>query len=195
MDGRFEDRVEIADLMTGWMHRDLGEWDELRSLFHHDATIGITWFDGTAGDFVDASRRMSASDLITKHVIASPLITFRGDRALVQTNATILAENTALGLGCTAYGRFWDRVEKRAGLWKIVRRQSSYDMGHFTFLTRVPDVDEKAFGRYPREYAALAYLLEKSGFPVHGELPTRGSTLEIDIKRAGTDWLNGAPRA
>jgi hypothetical protein len=194
MDVRLEDRAEIADLMTGWIHRDLGEWDELRNLFHDDATIEITWFDGTAGEFVDASRRMGASSLITKHVIASPSITFRGDRALVQTNATILAENTALGLGCTTYGRFWDRVEKRAGAWKIVRRQSSYDMGHFTFVTRTPDIDETALRRYPREYAALGYLLEQSGFPLRGEFPTRGSKLEIAMTRAGTDWLNGALR-
>src|SRR5438309_10016156 len=37
--------------MTGWIHRDLGEWDQLRSLFHPDATIDITWFTGKAGDF------------------------------------------------------------------------------------------------------------------------------------------------
>jgi len=43
MDVRLEDRAEIADLMTGWIHRDLGEWDELRNLFHDDATIEITW--------------------------------------------------------------------------------------------------------------------------------------------------------
>jgi SnoaL-like domain len=51
MDVRLEDRAEIADLMSGWIHRDLGEWDELRNLFHDDATIEITWFDGTAGEF------------------------------------------------------------------------------------------------------------------------------------------------
>jgi hypothetical protein len=34
-----EDRLSIADLMTGWIHRDLGEWDQLRNLFHPDATI------------------------------------------------------------------------------------------------------------------------------------------------------------
>jgi len=191
MDVRSEDRVEIAGLMTGWMHRDLGEWDELRNLFHHDATIGITWFNGTAAEFVDASRRMGASNLITKHVLAYPSITFRGDRALVQTNTTVLAENTALGLGCAAYGRFWDRVEKRAGAWRILRRQSVYDMGHFTVVTGPPDIDEAALRRYPREYAALAYVLERSGFPVHGEFPTRGGPLETAMTRAGSDWLHG----
>ena len=52
-----QDRQDIAELMTGWIHRDLGEWDRLRELFHPDAQIEITWFEGPASDFVDASAR------------------------------------------------------------------------------------------------------------------------------------------
>ena len=37
-----EDRLQILDLMNGWMHRDLGEWDKLKDLFHPDGTIEIT---------------------------------------------------------------------------------------------------------------------------------------------------------
>ncbi|MBR7834270.1 nuclear transport factor 2 family protein [Actinospica durhamensis] len=190
MDARLEDRAAIADLMNGWIHRDLGEWDQLRDLFHPGATITITWFDGLAADFVDGSARMGTTDLRTKHVIANPSITFHGDRALVQTNAMIIAENTALELGCTAHNRFLDQVEKRDGAWRISRRDSSYDMSCFNFLTRIPEIDEKAVSAYPREYAALAYLLERSGFPVTGEFPTRGSALEAEIKAAGSAWLN-----
>ncbi len=76
MSTRIEDRAAITDLMTGWMHRDLSEWDQLRGLFHPDATIAITWFDGLATDFVDGSARMGASDLRTKHLITNPSITF-----------------------------------------------------------------------------------------------------------------------
>jgi hypothetical protein len=43
-----EDRQSIADLMTGWIHRDLAQWDKLRELFHPDGTIEITWFEGLA---------------------------------------------------------------------------------------------------------------------------------------------------
>jgi hypothetical protein len=189
MNTRVEDRVAIGDLMTGWMHRDLGEWDQLAEVFHPDATIEISRFKGATGAFVDASRRMGSSDLVTKHLIASPSITFRGDRALVQTNAVLIAENTVLDLGCTAHIRFWDQVEKRDSEWKIVRRQACYDMSALSLVTRLPVIDENAIRRYPREYAALAYLLEKSGFPLVGEFPTRGSALEVAMKSAGRDWL------
>ncbi|GAA3294399.1 hypothetical protein GCM10020295_18820 [Streptomyces cinereospinus] len=53
-----QDRQDIADLMTGWIHRDLGEWDRLKGLFHPDGRIEITWFEGPAYEFVDASARM-----------------------------------------------------------------------------------------------------------------------------------------
>jgi len=37
-----EDRQAIADLMTGWMRRDLAQWEGLRQLFHDDGVIEIS---------------------------------------------------------------------------------------------------------------------------------------------------------
>ena len=125
----WEDRLSIADLMTGWIHRDLAQWDSLRELFHPDGTIEITWFEGLFSDFVDGSIRMGASDLRTKHFVAGPVVSFQGDKAIVETNAIIVGENVRLGLGCSSHNRFYDRVEKRNGVWKIVKRRSVYDMG------------------------------------------------------------------
>ena len=38
MHNLLNDRLQITDLLTGWMHRDLGEWDQLRKMFHTDGT-------------------------------------------------------------------------------------------------------------------------------------------------------------
>ena len=190
-DTYLEDRLSIADLMTGWMHRDLAEWDKLRELFYPDATIEITWFEGKARDFIDGSMKMGASDLKTKHVIASPVVSFNGDRAIVETNAIIVGENVSLELGCSNHSRFYDRVEKRNGVWKIVNRQCIYDMGSFTFPRGVVEIDKSEVQKHPREYAPLAYLLEKSGFSVNRIFPTKGSDLEKTMKAAGQTWLNG----
>ena len=184
-----EDRLSIADLMTGWIHRDLAQWDSLRELFHPDGTIEVTWFEGLASDFVDASMRMGASDLRTKHFIASPVVTFNGGKAIVETNAIIIGENVRLGLGCESHNRFYDLVEKRNGAWKIVRRQSIYDMGSFMFPGGFVDIDKETLARYPREYAPLAYLLDKSGFPVKRVFATKGSELEKAMKAEGQRWL------
>ncbi len=187
-----DDRWQINDLMTGWIHRDLSEWDQLRNLFHPDGEIEVTWFEGKASDFVDASMRMGASALKTKHLIGSPVVTFNGDRALVETNAVIVADNAALNLGCAAHNRFFDKVERRDGVWKLVKRQSIYDMGSFTFPGGIVEIEQAVVGKYPREYAALAYLLEKSGFPVGRVFATRGSEIERNMKAEARRWLEGA---
>lgn len=189
MSSRTDDRQAITDLMTGWIHRDLAEWDAMRDLFHPDATIEITWFSGLARDFIDGSAKMSASSFRAKHLIGNPVITFNGDKALVETNAVIIGESVELDLGCNAHNRFWDRVEKRDGAWRISRRESIYDNCLFTFPVGVVDIDRDAAATYPREYAALAYLLEKSGFPVTRVYATKGSDLEREMKDAGRTWL------
>lgn len=186
-----EDRQQITDLLTGWIHRDLGEWEQLRDLFHPDGTIEITWFEGLASDFVDGSMRMGASDARTKHLIGTPVVTFNADatKAIVETNAMIIAENVKLNIGCTTHNRFYDMAEKRDGVWKLFHRQSIYDMGGFTFPLGIVDIDQGTVAKYPREYAALAYLLDKSGFPVNRVFATRGSDLEEQMKAAGQRWL------
>lgn len=190
-----DDRLQITDLLTGWMHRDLGEWEQLRNLFHPDGTIEITWFEGLASDFVDGSMRMGASDVRTKHLIGTPVVTFNANatRAIVETNAMIIGENVQLNLGCIGHNRFYDMAEKRDGVWKLFHRQSIYDMASFTFPLGVVAIDQSAAEKYPREYAALAYLLEKSGFPVQRIFATRGSVLEQHMKASGTRWLAGQP--
>lgn len=191
MQNQLEDRQQLNDLMNGWMYRDLGNWEGLRNLFHPDGTIEITWFEGLASDFVDCSMRMGASDLRTKHLIAQPAVTFNasGNKAILETNAMIMGENVKLNLGCECHNRFYDLAEKRDGVWKLFHRQSVYDMGTFTFPLGPVEIDQSVVTKYPREYAALAYLLEKSGFPLSRIFATRGSELEQKMKASAKAWL------
>lgn len=187
MQHTLEDRQQI----TSWIHRDLGQWDQLRNLFHPDGTIEVTWFEGLFVDFVEGSMRMAASDARTKHLIGTPVVSFNstGTKAIVETNAVIIGENIKLNLGSNGHNRFYDMAEKRHGVWKLLKRQSVYDMASFTFPLGLVDIDQSAVAKYPREYAALAYLLEKSGFPVKRIFATRGSELEHKMKAEGQRWL------
>jgi hypothetical protein len=189
METYLADRLDIADLMTGWIHRDNGEWDQLRELFHPEATIEITWFKGKATDFVNGSMKMGTSAFKTKHLIALPVVTFHGTKAITETNAIVVGFNTALGLGCEAHCRFYDHIEKRDGAWKILERHAIYDMASFTFPYGIVELDTSAIQKYPIEYAPLAYLLQQSGFPVTSIYPTKGSDLEKTIKAEGKTWL------
>ena len=186
--------MAIADLMTAWMHRDLGEWELLRGIFTEDARIEITWFSGPASQFVDGSARMGESDIRTKHLIATPVIKFSqdGTRAVSETNAIIVAESASLHLGSQTHSRFIDRLERHGDRWLIADRHGVYDFASFTFPAGVVDLDRELVAAHPTEYAALAYILVKGGFPVDGTYPTRGSAAERAIKEAATAWLTEA---
>ncbi|CAH2811516.1 MAG: hypothetical protein CBARDCOR_6922, partial [uncultured Caballeronia sp.] len=103
--------------------------------------------------------------------------------------SVLLGENTKLDLGFEAHNRFVDTVERRNGVWKLVKRQSVYDMAYFTFPVGVVESERDVVAKYPREYAVLAYLLEKSGFPVRRIFATSGSELERAMKVDAQKWL------
>src|SRR5260370_34917910 len=105
MKASLEDRQSIADLMTGWIHRDLAEWDKLRALFHPDGTIEISWFEGLANDLVEGSMRMGQSDVRTKHFVAAPLVTFNGNKAIAETNAVVIGETVRLYIAGSGHAR------------------------------------------------------------------------------------------
>jgi hypothetical protein len=181
--------LNIDSLVQGWMFRDLAQWDKLRTLFHSDGTIEVTWFEGKFSDFVDASEKMSASDLRAKHMIGSPVIEIVNDRAIAETNGILACENVKLNLGCNMHIRFFDLLERREGVWKILKRYCLYDMGTLTFPFGIVEIDLAYTEQFPREYAALGYLLGKSGFPVWRIFPTRGSDQEKTIKADARLWL------
>lgn len=186
-----EDRLAISDLLNGWMHRDLSQWDELGKLFHPEGTIEVTWFEGLASEFIKGSMRMGESDIGTKHVIGNPMVTFNAaqNKAITETNAMIIGQNSKLALGATCHNRFYDMIEKRNGEWKILRRQVVYDFGTFDFPLGVVEIDRETVNRYPIAYAPLAYMLEKSGFPVQRIFATKGSELETKMKEEAESWL------
>jgi hypothetical protein len=98
-------------------------------------------------------------------------------------------EHAVLRVGCEGHIRFQDRVENRGHAWKILDRQAIYDMATFTFPTGVVEIDKLTVQKCPREYAPLAYLLEKSGLSVNRVYPTKGRDLEKTIKVKGQTWL------
>ena len=63
-------------------------------------------------------------------------------------------------------------------------------MSAFTFPNGPIEIDADAAKRHPHEYAALAYILEKSGFPVTRRLATRNSEAERAIRIAGQAWFD-----
>lgn len=189
------DRVDAADLMTDWAaHRDAHRWDHLGALFAPDATIELTWFTGAATDWVDGLRRQPPGPLESKHVMARPVVAVAGDRMSTETNAIVVLDQPELGLGAVCHLRFLDRLTRVAGRWRIAHRASVYDFSALTALPGDTAVDPADLARFPRQYAALAHLLARSGVHPDTASPVRGSDGERHLRDAQQHWLSGQPR-
>lgn len=186
---RLHDKARITQLMNGWLHRDLDNWEALAALFHSGATIEISWYKGLATDFIAASRKMGQSDLTARHLVGAPLIEFNDERATVETPVVLVIQHAGLRLGVTSHARFMDRVERQDGRWGIVDRRSSYDMASFNFPSGPVAVDMDQLSAHPREYAPLAYLMAAAGLSVDDPFPTRFSPAEECIRHEARLWL------
>ena len=54
------DRAGVLQTIGDWaMWRDTEQWDRLRSVYAPEATMAVSWFSGTASDFVTRCETMN----------------------------------------------------------------------------------------------------------------------------------------
>ena len=126
-----DDRRAIRDLLENWVvYRDSGDWERLRPLWHPDGRMVATWTEGTGDEFIAISQAGWAKGMTVVHRLCGTAIDLNGERALAQTKMTITQRAPVEGVLCdvTCAGRFYDFLEKRAGRWGIVLRQSIYEL-------------------------------------------------------------------
>ena len=83
------DRAAIGQLLQGWgMWRDNGDWARLRSAYTDDATMVVSWFDGSAQEFIEGCIRLREKSMrpetrsLTHHLIGGSFLDGAADRAL-----------------------------------------------------------------------------------------------------------------
>jgi hypothetical protein len=191
-----EDRVQIRDLIESWaLWRDTGTWDRLRTVWHDDGRMMATWFQGTADEFIAASREGFARGVRAQHNLGGMTIDIADNRAVAQTKMAILQRAEIEGVVCdfTMIGRFYDFLEKRDGRWGLVLRQPIYEKDRIDPVeagTR-PKLDPDLLARFPEGYRHLAYLQTKHGYKVKPDMPgATGPELEA-VYRRGAAWLKG----
>jgi hypothetical protein len=59
--------------------RDLGRWNDMRDCFHPDAQVRVSWFRGSAEDFIKASIDM-ASRMVNRHRLAPIHVMLSGQK-------------------------------------------------------------------------------------------------------------------
>ena len=127
------DIEEIRDVRRRWAYgRDLCEWDLLRSVFHPDATVHVSWFKGPAMDFVQRSSELGKQirpEEHSKHWFGNMRTEVQGNRAIQETDVQVLIRAYIDGVlfDNTSWARFYDRFEKRDGAWKILQMTCIYE--------------------------------------------------------------------
>ena len=197
---RIADRFEISQLIQAWGHcRDQGRWQELEATFTPDGTIFVTWFSGLFNDFVAASKKMHvAQSPRVKHLIAAPVVTVKGERAVAQTNVQILGRFGVAGtdVDYTSYARFLDRLVSTSAGWRIVSRVAIYEKDRLD-----PVVPSDAFSEFmagtdfsqvPEPYRYLGYRLVSAGRPLQDGIVCDGSPEASTLIAKAHEWLSRA---
>ena len=189
-----EDRLLIRDLIENWaLYRDSGDWERFASVWHDDARMNATWFQGPYEDFIAASRQGAANGVQISHFLGGMTIDVREARAVAQTKMTIsqrgLVHDVIVDVVCA--GRFYDFLERRDGRWGIVRRQPIYEIDRMDPVDPAASLrlDPAVLDAYPEGYRHLAYLQRRLGFDVKPGLPGRTGAPVEQLYAQGRDWL------
>jgi hypothetical protein len=194
------DQLAILEVVHNWaLWRDAGDWDRFATVWHDDGWMTATWFQGPAREFIKVSKAGFEKGVSILHFLGGSTIEVNRQRAIAQTKMTIsqrgVCEGEAVDVVCT--GRFYDFFEKRAGAWKIVRRQPIYEKDRMDPVDPAVRIklDPDLLGSIPEGYRHLGYLQSKLGFQVKRDLPQLKGAAVTGLYRHGRAWLDGAPSA
>ncbi len=199
MNERLRDRLAILEVVNDWvLASDSGDWDRFATVWHDDAWMTATWFQGPATEFQKARRAGFERGVNIIHFLGGTTVEQNGERAIAQTKMTINQRATVDGVVVDAVctGRFYDFFAKRAGRWAIVRRQPIYEKDRLDPVEpgRKLELDAELLAQFPEGYRHLGYLQTKAGFKVRLGLPgLRGPEVE-KLYAEGAAWLAGSAR-
>jgi hypothetical protein len=198
---RMIDEHEIRKVRRKWAYgRDLGEWESLKTCFHPDATVSISWYSGSAEGFIEQSKKMVAGrrpEEHSKHWFGNFRVEVRGARGVLESDAMISARDYLDGhlFDYVSYGRFYDLFEKRAGAWRIAKWTCIYDKDALTPV--IPgSVPPSFFDQVKLEgpesgFAFMRFRQGKKGRPVPPYIVHGGSDDERKLRAKGERWLAG----
>ena len=188
-------RVRIREVVENWaVWRDAGDWERFRTVWHPEARMMATWFQGSAERFIEVSREGWNKGVSILHFLGGSSIDVNGTRAIAQTKMTISQRASVDGVACDVVctGRFYDFFEYRDA-WRIVLRQPIYEKDRLDPID--PGVklqlEQPLLAQFPEGYRHLAYLQTRIGYTVKRDMPgLKGAEVER-LYATGAAWLAG----
>jgi ketosteroid isomerase-like protein len=186
-------KAAIREVVEDWVvASDSGDWERFETVWHDDAWMTATWFQGPAVEFQKARRAGFERGVNIIHFLGGTTVDVAGQRAIAQTKMTINQRASVDGIVVDAVctGRFYDFFESRTGRWAIVRRQPIYEKDRLDPVEpgKKLALDAELLARH------LGYLQTKTGFAVKLGLPgVRGREVE-KLYAEGAAWLRGSAK-
>ena len=196
-DDALSTRLRIREVIENWaVWRDAGDWERFATVWHSDGYMTATWFQGSAGEFIEASRSGFEAGVSILHFLGGTSVDVAGDRAVAQTKMTINQRAAVHGVDvdvvCT--GRFYDFLEVEGGEWRIVRRQPIYEKDRLDVLDPAAELslDQTVLASFPVGYRHLAYLQQEAGYSIKQGLPGLTGEAVSTLYAEGAAWLAGS---
>src|SRR3954462_8682671 len=81
------DQIQICNVRRTWAFSlDLGGWEQLRSCFHPNASIAVSWYRGPLDAFIERPKATVATHIPVehrKHLLGNMRSEIRGTRAVL----------------------------------------------------------------------------------------------------------------
>jgi hypothetical protein len=168
-----ESDSDLVDLLTLVTHerqaRDRGWWQALARCYTPEATIQTSWFDGSAAEYIEMSRRISGQTS-GSHQVGQPVIDVNGSRAIIEVPMIIEFRGAFRGVevDVASYIRMLDRAEKVDGRWQFASSVAIFD--HDTMIPAIPGaaptLNADDFQGTRPSYRVLCLWMTEHGFTV-----------------------------
>ena len=183
--------------------RETQDYDMEAACFHPDAIVDVSWFSGTAAEFVETGRKAAARGRAATSLRATyfdalspPVVWTNGDRAIADASCAVHAFSMLEGveIHMTAYTRLLWRAKKYKGEWLIYGLRGIYlrDTLEPADPTQALAIDQKKLAAFRRSYRFLSYMTTAGGGPVRDD--RAGSDrpdLVAALRGAERNWLEG----
>jgi hypothetical protein len=152
--------------------RDRGWWNLLEQCYTPDATIQSSWFDGTASEYIELSKKMF-DQTPSSHRLGQPVIDVHRDRAVAEVPMTIefrgVFRDTEVDLA--AHMRMLHRVEKQEDGWRFTTSVAIFDGDTMTTAVpgALPTLNQDDLRGARASYRMLTVWMTDRGYTVPGD--------------------------
>ena len=183
--------------------RETRDYDMEAACFHPDAYVDVSWFSGTALEFVETGRKAAARGRAATSLNATyfdalspPVVWVNKNRAIAEGSCSVHAFSTLEGVEVhvTAYTRLLWRAQKLRREWLISGLRGIYirDTLEAVKPGQTLAIDQEKLAKFRPSYRYLSYLTASGGGPIRDD--RAGSDrpdLVAALRAAEWNWLEG----